>query len=130
MTTPWKMYHKQMRFLLAVLLLCPLFAQPPQEGQKKAPYVPKNLQVLKVQPSEIRGIMHSYAVALGGKCDMCHVQGDFASDENHHKIIARKMITMTEEINSKFPDGKVHVTCYTCHRGSHEPAMAPPPAAN
>jgi hypothetical protein len=119
-----------MRLLVASLFVCSIFAQPPQEGQKKAPYVPKNLQVLKVEPSEIRGIMRGYAAALGGKCDMCHIQGDFASDENHHKIIARHMIAMTAEINSKFPDGKIHVTCYTCHRGSHEPATEPPPAAN
>ncbi len=59
---------------------------------------------------------------------MCHVQGDNASDENPHKVIARHMITMTKEINAKFPDGKEHVTCWTCHRGSHEPATEPPAA--
>lgn len=52
---------------------------------------------------------------------MCHVQGDNASDENPHKVIARHMIAMTKELNAKFPDGKVHITCYTCHRGQHEP---------
>jgi hypothetical protein len=41
------------------------------------------------------------------------------------------MISMTREINGKFPDGKEHVTCYTCHRGDHEPKMKPDaPAAN
>jgi len=105
-----------------------LLAQPPQDGkQKRAPQPPKNLQVLT--PEDLRGgIMKTFAVALGGNCQMCHVQGDNASDENPHKVIARHMITMTKEINAKFPDGKEHVTCYTCHRGSHEPAMAPPAA--
>ena len=69
--------------------------------------------------------MQKFAAAIGGNCQTCHVKGDFASDENEHKVIARHMITMTREINAKFPDGKEHVTCYTCHRGSHEPAMAP-----
>jgi Photosynthetic reaction centre cytochrome C subunit len=34
------------------------------------------------------------------------------------------------EINAKFPDGKVHVACYTCHRGKTIPEMVPsaPPA--
>ena len=105
-----------------------LLAQPPQDGKKKGPPpAPKNLQILT--PEDIRGgIMRKFAAALGGNCQLCHVQGDFASDENPHKVIARKMIAMTKEINAKFPDGKEHVTCYTCHRGAHEPAMEPPPA--
>ena len=111
-----------------------LLAQPPQEVKKGPPPAPKNLQVLTVD--DLRGgIMRKFTVALGGNCQMCHVQGDPSSDANEHKVIARHMITMTKEINAKFPDGKEHVTCYTCHRGSHEPAMAPPaaetkPAAN
>jgi hypothetical protein len=40
------------------------------------------------------------------------------------------MITMARDINGKFPDGKQHVRCYTCHRGSTEPATEPPPKAN
>jgi hypothetical protein len=39
--------------------------------------------------------------------------------------IARNMILMVRELNRRFPDGKQHVTCYTCHRGSPTPAMAP-----
>jgi hypothetical protein len=107
-----------MRILVCLLILVPLSAQ-----EKKARPEPKNLQILK--PEEVRDAMRSFTVALGGKCDMCHVQGDFASDENHHKVVARKMILMTREINTKFPDGKVHVTCYTCHRGDHEPKTSP-----
>jgi hypothetical protein len=98
--------------------------QPPQEGKKGPPPAPKNLQVLTVDELH-SGIMEKFAAALGGNCQTCHMQGDFASDENEHKVIARTMITMTKEINAKFPDGKVHVTCYTCHRGTHEPAMEP-----
>lgn len=108
-----------------------LLAQPPDQA-KKAPPAPKNLQVL-TEAELHSGLMQKYAAALGGNCLTCHVQGtgtrpDFASDENPHKVIARNMIKMTKEINAKFPDGKEHVTCYTCHRGTHEPAMAPPPA--
>jgi hypothetical protein len=109
--------------IFSVLLL----AQPPQETKKGPPPAPKNLQILTVEQLH-SGIMQKFAAALGGNCLTCHVQGDFSSDENEHKVIARHMITMTKEINAKFPDGKEHVTCYTCHRGTHEPAMAPPPA--
>ena len=59
-------------------------------------------------------------------CSYCHVQGDFASDDNPKKDMARMMISMVKDINAKFPDGKMHVTCFTCHRGAEEPLTAPP----
>jgi hypothetical protein len=55
--------------------------------------------------------------------------GDNASDENPKKLVARMMMEMVNDINAKFPDGKAHVTCYTCHRGKNMPDMVPPPAA-
>jgi hypothetical protein len=86
---------------------------------------PKNLQVLKVPASELIPIMMAFNAGLGVQCSFCHVVDDFASDDNHHKATARKMIEMTKEINAKFPDGKIHVACYTCHRGETEPKLAP-----
>jgi hypothetical protein len=118
-----------MRVLAALAIFSiALLAQPPQDGKgKRVPPAPKNLKILT--PEELHsGIMQKFAAALGGNCMICHVQGDFASDENPHKIVARKMITMTKEINAKFDDNMEHVTCYTCHRGTHEPATAPPAA--
>ena len=35
------------------------------------------------------------------------------------------MIQMVMDINKQFGDGKEHVTCYTCHRGSATPLTAP-----
>ena len=115
-----------MRLLLGILILLPLAAQQPGEGKKRAMQPPKNLKLL--QPSEIRSTMAAFRQALGVKCEYCHVQGDFASDDNPHKGIARNMIVMTREINTKFTDGKQHVTCFTCHRGASEPLTAPPAA--
>jgi hypothetical protein len=116
-----------MRTCLLLLFLSPLFAQAPgapHDDHKMPP--PKNLKLL--QPDEVMSAMHSFRTALGVKCDFCHVKGDFASDENPHKEIARHMITLAREVNAKFPDGKMHVTCYTCHRGAEEPATTPPAA--
>lgn len=96
---------------------------PPPHGGHTMP-APKNLKLLT--PAELMPAMHSFRVALGVECTFCHVKGDFASDENPHKNIARMMITMARDINAKFPDGKTHVACYTCHRGSTEPLVAPP----
>ena len=99
-----------------MLFLLPMFAQ--QQG-------PKNLKILK--PEDLRaGIMRNFTVALGQGCNFCHVQGDQASDEKPQKNVAHKMIEMVHDINARFPDGKEHVTCFTCHRGATEPLTAPP----
>jgi hypothetical protein len=76
---------------------------------------------------EVIPIMRTYNAGLGVQCNFCHLQNNFASDENPKKEIARHMIQMSVEINGKFPDGKMHVTCCTCHRGETEPKTAPEP---
>jgi len=78
--------------------------------------------------AQVIQIMRNINPSLGVECVYCHVQGDFASDDNPKKETARMMLTMTREINGKFTDGQQHVTCYTCHRGSTEPARTPPAA--
>jgi hypothetical protein len=41
------------------------------------------------------------------------------------KVIARNMIIMVRDLNARWGDGKQHVTCFTCHRGSTTPLTAP-----
>jgi hypothetical protein len=118
-----------MRFLATLLFLSAMTvcaqdtAPAPKKGGGGGP--PKNLKVLK--PEDIRPVMGAMRGALGQQCNFCHIQGDNASDENPKKLIARHMMEMVNDINSKFPDGKVHVSCYTCHRGKTTPEMVPPP---
>jgi hypothetical protein len=98
---------------------------PPVQRQERPP---QNLKLL--QPEEVRATMRSFRMGLGVRCQFCHVQGNDASDEKPEKLTARKMIAMTQEINAKFPDtSKVHVTCYTCHRGAEKPLISAPPTA-
>jgi hypothetical protein len=116
-----------MRLILtAVFCLAAVFAfaaPPPQRGGP-----PKNLKVLK--PEDLQaGAMRKATQGLGVHCDYCHIAGDNSSDDNPKKLIARHMFEITRDINAKFPDGKEHVTCYTCHRGAEAPLTAPPPAA-
>lgn len=118
-----------MRFLVASLLvLAPLCAQEKKEkGQEEIPN-PTNLKVLKVATgSEVRQIMRTFTAGLGVQCNYCHVQGNFASDDNPKKVVARHMIEIAQKVNSEFADGKMHVTCFTCHRGEAEPKTAPEP---
>jgi len=88
---------------------------------------PKNLKVLPAD-TNIREVMGTFTSGLGVQCTFCHVMGAFDSDDNPKKDVARMMIKMVGQINSGFPDGKVHVSCYTCHRGAQAPLTAPPAA--
>jgi len=109
------------------LLSLVMFAQGgPKGGGKGAPHT--NLKVLP-DDANLIPTMRSFVAGLGladkGGCNFCH-EMDRASDAKKEKVMARMMISMVKDINSKFPDGKVHVACFTCHRGSTEPLMAPP----
>jgi photosynthetic reaction center cytochrome c subunit len=87
----------------------------------------KNIQVL--QGADLPATMQSFVQALGlldkGTCGYCHVD-DRSSDAKIQKVTARRMIIMMRGINGTFGDGKQHVTCYTCHRGSPTPLSEPP----
>lgn len=63
-------------------------------------------------------------VAPKDGCVYCHDAANFASDDKYTKVVARRMLQMTQHINS---DWKAHVaatgvTCYTCHRGNPVPS--------
>ena len=127
------------RIVPLLLLLLPAFslftnaqenASEKKDAPKKQQPNPTNLKVLKVATGpEVSQIMRTFTAGLGVQCSYCHVQGNFPSDENPKKDVARQMIKMTQVINSNFPDGKMRVTCYTCHRGEAEPKTAPEPKA-
>jgi hypothetical protein len=120
-----------MRLLLALTLLLSISAFSQEKGGKKfgPPPDPKNLKVLTgMSGAQVIQVMRAFNAGLGVECVYCHVQGDFVSDDNPKKETARMMITMAREVNAKFGDSKQHVTCYTCHRGTTEPATAPPAA--
>jgi len=86
----------------------------------------KNIQVL--QGADVPATMQSFVQALGlldkGACSYCHVE-DRSSDAKAQKVTARRMVIMMRAINGTFADGKQHVTCYTCHRGSPAPVTEP-----
>jgi hypothetical protein len=119
--------------LVCLLFVCSigLLAQRGRGGGE-APVIPpgppKNLRILPADVN-IPQTMGAFRTALGVQCGYCHVQGDFASDDNPKKNMARNMLRIAADINAAFPDGKRHVTCYTCHRGEAKPKTEPPAAA-
>jgi hypothetical protein len=116
-----------MRALLFVILTLAQDKPPAPAPPKERP-APKNLKVLKATTGEeVSQIMRTFTIGLGVQCNFCHIQGNFASDENPKKEVARRMITLTHDVNALFPDTekKLRVSCYTCHRGEAEPKTAP-----
>jgi phage terminase large subunit-like protein len=83
-----------------------------------------NLKVLTAENVEIT--MQNITFALGVRCIDCHDVNDLSLDTKPQKVKARMMLEMVRDINAKFGDGKTHVTCWTCHRGSTEPQVARP----
>jgi hypothetical protein len=61
------------------------------------------LQVLPADIPQERliGVMRTWGQALGVQCSYCHVPGNFVSDENPHKQVARGMVRMTNSINNE-----------------------------
>ena len=115
-----------LRFLCPILILAVALCAQEKGGKKGGgPFAnPTNLKVLKADT--LRQSMQAFTKSLGVQCTYCHVMGNFASDENPKKEVARMMISMARDINAKFPDGQPHVSCYTCHRGAEKPLMDAP----
>jgi tetratricopeptide (TPR) repeat protein len=119
--------------LAAVALLAarsaPAAAQQPERFE--------NLQVLPkdIPRDTLLQIMRGFTMALGVRCQFCHVQREpaapgqrenmnFASDDKPEKRNARVMMRMVRNINTEqlpqLPDRHappVSVSCVTCHRG-------------
>jgi hypothetical protein len=121
-------------YVVALALPTAILAQ-----DARPPRPPENVKLLTdLQVPALRAEMQRISAALGVKCDHCHVQGNFASDEKGPKRTARRMIEMTRGLNAQFfPKHQVkegesplgRVTCFTCHQGAEQPKSAPPPAA-
>ena len=82
----------------------------------------KNVQVLKNLPaSALTRLMGKIQTALGVDCTYCHNQPAYDSVEKPEKKMARKMISMTLDLNRREFQGRDTVTCFTCHRGKSTP---------
>jgi photosynthetic reaction center cytochrome c subunit len=58
-------------------------------------------------------------------CTYCHNPANFAEDSKYTKVVARRMIQMTQHINADWQPhvAQTGVTCYSCHRGQPVPAQ-------
>jgi hypothetical protein len=111
--------------------------QPPRTAGATRPA----LSVLQALPeSQLFPLMNLLADSLGVRCDYCHVQvaPDLSKtpanvggwvwdrDDKPQKRTARDMMRMVVDLNAARFQGAPRITCYTCHRGSTQPARLPP----
>lgn len=92
----------------------------------------KNIRALPAQMPAGRLLLamrDGFSPALGVDCTHCHVEGDFASEANDRKQVARDMMAMARRITTELLPAVPHlrsqqpqVTCSTCHRGQVKPA--------
>jgi len=82
----------------------------------------KNIKVLTgMSDADVTQAMQEWTKALGTKCSFCHELGDYASDDNDKKQIARRMALMVKTINKDFLKGDRKASCVLCHRGNTTP---------
>ena len=91
----------------------------------------QNVQVLgDLDTAQFNRLMNSISTWVAPQegdnagCAYCHNLENMASDEVYTKVVARRMIQMTRNINTAFSSHvkETGVTCYTCHRGQAVPA--------
>jgi len=105
-------------------------------GGKNLRVIPKNIDA-----NQVERIMHKMSHDLGVMCSYCHpytkpdifpTRVDFVTDELPAKVIARKMMLMTDKLNKKYfgfknnyseeaMHNKTSITCNTCHLGLPKP---------
>ena len=126
-----------MKIVVAILVIVSSIVATENKVSPKHPN--STLQLLgHLSKKELKKTMKFYSKALGQKCSFCHVK-DKSIDLNEsitdpkirkrlkHKEIAREMIRMTQEINSKYLNwnhggGRKadQVNCMLCHRGKKD----------
>ena len=115
---------------LAISVTPVLFAVSQQGGEAQVPMaeqVFKKIEVFKGVPaSDLLPAMQFMAASMKMECTGCHDAKDFSAD-TRAKETSRKMVLMQRDINAKFFNNRLEVTCNSCHNGQEHPAAAPIP---
>jgi photosynthetic reaction center cytochrome c subunit len=106
-----------------------IYEMPSQEEldeAEKAGEIYENVQVLGDLPEpQFTRLMAAITewVSPEQGCEYCHNLDNLADDSLYTKVVSRRMIQMTLNINANWQDHvkETGVTCYTCHRGQNVP---------
>ena len=98
-----------------------------ETGGPKASEIYQNVKVLgDLNEAQFTRLMLAITewVSPEEGCNYCHNPENLAEDSVYTKVVARKMLQMTANINSQWKPhvADTGVTCYTCHRGQPVPA--------
>ncbi|WBH15577.1 photosynthetic reaction center cytochrome PufC [Sphingomonas radiodurans] len=99
----------------------------PPDGGPTAAQTYQNVKVLGAVSAErfnhLMASITQWVAPPEQGCNYCHNPENMASDEKYTKIVARRMLQMTQTINSRWSSHvqKTGVTCYTCHAGNAVP---------
>ena len=113
------------------LIAQPIPAPPydlPADGGPTAAQTYQNVKVAGAMSAErfnhLMASMNQWVAPQTGDptkvgCNYCHNPENMASDEKYTKVVARRMLQMTLNINANWSSHvkATGVTCYTCHRG-------------
>ncbi len=111
---------------LAIQAKVPRSLPPASPAGVKASVAYKNVKVLgDLSVGQFTRLMVSITQWVAPKqgCAYCHNVRNMADDSNYTKIVARRMIQMTQNINGNWQSHvkATGVTCYTCHGGNPVP---------
>jgi hypothetical protein len=103
------------------------------QEEKPASEVFKNLQMVKgLKAGQIPDIMETWSHSLGTMCGHCHIVDQWAKDDKPEKQIARDMLAMLANINTKelaniknLDSKNPQISCWTCHGGRVKPSLPP-----
>jgi len=98
----------------------------PAAGGPTAGEVYQNVQVLgDLSVARFTRLMQGITewVAPEQGCEYCHQLDNLAADSVYTKVVSRRMLQMTQNINAEWDNhvAETGVTCYTCHRGKNIP---------
>jgi len=121
-----QLYSPRKLAALAKQAEIPPILSPADADGPKASEVFQNVRVLgNLSVGQLTRLMASMTtwVAPEQGCAYCHNPDNMALDTNYTKVVARRMLQMTQNINGNW---KAHVqntgvTCYTCHGGNPVP---------
>ena len=110
----------------AIQAKIPRSLPPASPAGVKAAVAYKNVHVLgNLSVGQFTRLMVSITnwVAPKQGCAYCHNVANMADDGNYTKVVARRMLQMTQNINGNWQSHvqNVGVTCYTCHGGNPVP---------
>jgi len=121
-----QLYNQRLLVTQASLNTAPEPAAAASADGPKAKDVYQNVKVLgELSVGEFARNMVSITqwVAPNEGCTYCHNAANFADDSKYTKVVARRMLEMTQHVNAEWKShvGATGVTCYTCHRGNPVP---------